>query len=548
VEFMRRVNLASLLVASSVVLVVVAGAAFAADGIVEVENLGTTLVFHPMVGYSQLILTVSGPCEFEYRQVVEDGEPIFRLSEETIDGPYTFMVERIEKIDPEIIEVLRRARQEDDPTVPKRLCREGRLPGAPVTQSSGFMVFRGKIVYDPRPEDGGLKAQPDADAGATAAIFAPMTYDTSEKSAGFKDFVINDDLIVDGSACVGFDCVNGESFGFDTIRLKENNLRIKFDDTSTIASYPRNDWQLTANDSANGGAGKFSIDDISNSRTPFTVEANARNHSLYVDDGGRIGNRTATPSTEIHSIDGDTPTLRLQQDGSSGFAPQTWDVAGNETNFFIRDVTNGSRLPFRIRPGAPSSSVFIDVDGDVGLGTSSPGFAVHVFRTGNNAAFVAERTDGATTFVNSTATFGQFGTTTNHPLRLLVDTDVKMTLNADDSLTMKSGATCSVGGSWIDASSRELKEDVHGLSSPEAMSALRALEPVRFRYKADVADEKVGFIAEDVPALVATNDRKGLSPMDIVAVLTKVVQDQEARIDQLEHEIASIRAGAQDQP
>lgn len=198
-------------------------------------------------------------------------------------------------------------------------------------------------------------------------------------SVGVKaDFVINDDLIVDGSACVGFDCVNGESFGFDTIRVKENNLRIKFDDTSVAASFPRNDWQITANDSANGGASKFSIDDISGGATPFTIEAGARSHSLYVDDGGRIGIRTSTPAVELHIIDGDTPTLRLQQDGSSGFAPQTWDVAGNETNFFVRDVTNGSTLPFRIRPGAPSSSIFIDVDGDVGLGTTSPASALHV--------------------------------------------------------------------------------------------------------------------------------------------------------------------------
>lgn len=33
--------------------------------------------------------------------------------------------------------------------------------------------------------------------------------------------------IVDGSACIGFDYVNGESFSFDTMRVKENNLRIK---------------------------------------------------------------------------------------------------------------------------------------------------------------------------------------------------------------------------------------------------------------------------------------------------------------------------------
>jgi hypothetical protein len=239
---------------------------------------------------------------------------------------------------------------------------------AAVIQNGYFTILEGRMVNPAVTE----KASGEAKGGITAFDDGPLTL------APTKDFLINDDLIVDGSACIGFDCVNGESFGFDTIRVKENNLRIKFDDTSVAASFPRNDWQLTANDSANGGASKFSIDDISGGRTPFTVEANARSHSLYVDDGGRIGNRTSTPSTEIHTIDGDTPTLRLQQDGSSGFAPQTFDVAGNETNFFIRDVTNGSTLPFRIRPGAPTSSIFIDSTGEVGFNTTSPESDIHI--------------------------------------------------------------------------------------------------------------------------------------------------------------------------
>jgi len=194
------------------------------------------------------------------------------------------------------------------------------------------------------------------------------------------DHVILDDCIIDGSMCVGQDCVNGESFGFDTIRLKENNLRIKFQDTSSTASFPTNDWQITANDSSNGGANKFSIDDIDGGRTPFTLEASAPSHSLYVDDGGRLGFGTSTPVVELHVVDGDTPTLRLEQDGSSGFTPQTWDVAGNETNFFVRDATNGSKLPLRIRPSAPSNSIFVDTDGDVGMGTASPTAELAVVR------------------------------------------------------------------------------------------------------------------------------------------------------------------------
>src|SRR4051795_3020117 len=114
------------------------------------------------------------------------------------------------------------------------------------------------------------------------------------------DFVIADDLIVQGSACVGLDCVDGESFGFDTIRLKENNTRIKFDDTSTSPGFPNNDWQLTANDSASGGLKKFSIENTTVATVPFTIVGAAPNNSLFVDDIGRVGLRTSTPGLNLH--------------------------------------------------------------------------------------------------------------------------------------------------------------------------------------------------------------------------------------------------------
>ena len=186
-----------------------------------------------------------------------------------------------------------------------------------------------------------------------------------------KDQVIPDDLIVQGSVCAGLDCVNNESFGFDTVRLKENNLRIKFEDTS-VGAFPTNDWQLTANDSASGGTEKFAIEDITGASVPFTIVAGAATNSIYVDSSGRVGLRTSTPVLDLHVSTGNTPALRLEQTGAVGFTPQTWDVAGNEANFFVRDVTSGSRLPFRIRPGAPTSSIDISADGDVGVGTASP--------------------------------------------------------------------------------------------------------------------------------------------------------------------------------
>src|SRR3954449_6137096 len=127
------------------------------------------------------------------------------------------------------------------------------------------------------------------------------------------DFVIPDDLIVQGSACVGLDCIDGESFGFDTIRLKENNTRIKIDDTSTPAGYTNNDWQLTANDSASGGLNKFSIENTTVGTIPFTVVGPAPTNSLFVANTGKIGLPTATPLLDIHINTADTPAQRFEQ-------------------------------------------------------------------------------------------------------------------------------------------------------------------------------------------------------------------------------------------
>ena len=213
--------------------------------------------------------------------------------------------------------------------------------------------------------------------GSFGVAQGALARDEPESGAQAKDQVIPDDLIVQGSLCVGFDCVNNESFGFDTIRLKENSTRIAFDDTS-VGAFPANDWQILANDSASGGVSRLSIEDITGARTPFTVIAGAATHSLFVDSTGRVGLRTNTPVLDLHVNTSNTPALRMEQNNSGGFTAQTWDLAGNEANFFIRDVTSGSRLPFRIRPGAPTSSIDILADGSVSFGDGNASARVDI--------------------------------------------------------------------------------------------------------------------------------------------------------------------------
>ena len=134
-----------------------------------------------------------------------------------------------------------------------------------------------------------------------------------------------------------------------------------------------------------------------------------------------------------------------------------------------------------------------------------------------------------------------FGTTANgttsraERMRITQNGNVGIgTQTPKNPLEMASGAHVTAGGVWTNASSRTLKDNISELNADEALSALAELNPVRYNYKSQPGEEYLGFIAEDVPGLVATNARKSLSPMDIVAVLTKVVQQQQKKITELE--------------
>jgi len=99
------------------------------------------------------------------------------------------------------------------------------------------------------------------------------------------------------------------------------------------------------------------------------------------------------------------------------------------------------------------------------------------------------------------------------------------------SLSLGNGATCNSSGQWLNASSRAYKENIQTITSDEALRTLEGLKPVKYNFKRDVSkDLNVGFVAEDVPDFVATKDKKTLSPIEIVAVLTRVVQEQQELI------------------
>jgi glycerol-3-phosphate cytidylyltransferase-like family protein len=137
-----------------------------------------------------------------------------------------------------------------------------------------------------------------------------------------------------------------------------------------------------------------------------------------------------------------------------------------------------------------------------------------------------------------TYTRGPFPGTDSFKLR--VGASDSWTFQDSGGVNSETGAFLSSGGVWTDASSRELKKDISDLSLEKALETVNSLNPVEFTYIGEPGDRKVGFIAEDVPDLVATPSRKGLSAMDIVGVLTKVVQRQHQEVENQKHLINEL--------
>jgi hypothetical protein len=528
-----------------------------------------------VTGHDSVTLTVLAPDGETYVSDFGPGKnPSFSLRQlaSIDDGEYNYQISVTPKVNGSVKAQLKAARDAGDEKSARQIMKAAGLDRAK-TQSGVFVVANGSIV----PFDG-----TEADANDASARIGEVTSTAAGLPSGenrpgrrpeftpaVNDQVIPDDLIVQSSTCTGFDCVDGESFGFDTLRLKENNLRIHFEDTSTSAGYPANDWRIIANDSASGGANMLAIEDSTAARNPFLIEAGAPANSVYIDSTGNIGFQQSAPGLDLHLTTSDTPALRLDQSNAGGFTAQTWDIGGNEANFFIRDLTGGSRLSFRIRPGAPTSSIDIASDGKVGIGTASPGTNLHVSSTATTDAQIGlgpnpQLATGPGFFISYSGagiarSVGLFDVRpdasavapnpslrfmTADVQRMIIDNEgfigLQGVANPTSPIQHSSGAVLTAAGAWVNASSRELKENITELSSDQARSALEKLEPVTYNYKVAKDDPQVGFIAEEVPELVAMPDHKTLSPVEIVGVLTKVVKDQQKTIDELTKRLEAV--------
>jgi len=533
-----------------------------------VEPSGAGLLFRKLPAGGRIAVRVTGPGDFLFETSSAEGEEAVVVFEpgSLPDGSYKYEVRDLPPAT--------RTRTES--------AAGGSAAVADARVLSGRFMVRGLAITLPSsaPESPAAAAK----AAAAGAGDAPVAADPLPEA-----LVLNGDAVVRDNLCVGFDCPDAPSFSDSSILIMDVNTRIKFGDTSADPFTTR-DWEIEANSSLSGGASYLGFNDCGTSsdgggcaaNLVFAVEAGARASALYVEEDGDVGLGTSNPTLDLDIVTGNTPGVRFDQDGTSGFAPQVWDVAGNETNFFVRDATNGSLLPLRIQPMAPTNSIFIASGGNVGIGTASPVAPVDIVRNGGtNAAFRIQNTGfgggvpSAWYFSNQAANGAFIISPTGGAAPFKVFTDATQNsivvgskegsgaqvvgihkvnnltfpLEVGTNATDGNGAHVTAAGVWTNGSSRKNKTDVHPLSGEEAIAALDGLTPVLYRGKGSPDNEQyVGFIAEDVPALVAQNDRESLSPMDIVAVLTRALQVERRKNQELEARLARLEALLEPQP
>ena len=199
-------------------------------------------------------------------------------------------------------------------------------------------------------------------------------------------------------------------------------------------------------------------------------------------------------------------------------------------------------VKFRDTARGVNSQIFDDGN-QVGIGTTTPkqrlevngSIQIHEQNSSVAGLIITQDTGDTGYIMHNRASRLTIGAGSQDRITIDRDGNVGFAVSRPEHpLEMASGAHVTAGGVWTNSSSRDKKENIESLPADAAMSALMAMEPVMFNYKNERNEDYVGFIAEDVPDLVAVGKRDALSTMDIVAVLTRVVQEQQIKIKELE--------------
>ncbi len=382
-----------------------------------------------------------------------------------------------------------------------------------------------------------------------------------------KDGAPADALFVDDNGNVGIGTKN-PTFLLTLKGAKDTGATILSFDAISSVSNNRVDQEFLIGATTDSGSPGDTSKDL--------IFMGAAAKDFNVGGNGNVGIGTTAPTEKLDVV-GNVKATKFIGDGSG-----LTNLSG--------DGGSGDGHSLDASDGAPADALFVDSNGNVGIGTTAPtqpfqissGDNVLVFKTNDpigkahvgigttdptNSVHIKSHTasvrfestvndDAYCQFIESTSSEEGFVGKSKGLIKLVHGSGFETNTNG---IIISSNGNVGIGapssteklevngnimatGAITPGSSREIKKDIFDVSTNDAMNAVMGLKPVKFKYKADnTGEEYLGFIAEDVPELVAMNDRKHINTMDLTAVFAKVIQEQQKMLQAQQEAMAEMK-------
>jgi hypothetical protein len=278
-----------------------------------------------------------------------------------------------------------------------------------------------------------------------------------------------------------------------------------------------------------------------------TDTLNVGNGGLVKDASGNVGIGTSSPAAPLDVVSNSSALGFLVRGRSSdNIGKMSFANNANSTTYATIQAYSGE---FSILGVANAPTVFytnntermrIDSSGNLGVGTTSPGYRLDAVSGAATAArfYVSGASDTADAAIRVAKAVND-STTSNRFVIFTINSD-----NAGSGQINANGASAAAFGSFSDS---RLKENIVDL--PSQLANIMALRPVEYDYiESEGGGHQIGFIAQEVqeiyPDLIGEREDGMLTLTDMNkndARLIKAIQEQQALIVSMREELDALK-------
>jgi hypothetical protein len=273
--------------------------------------------------------------------------------------------------------------------------------------------------------------------------------------------------------------------------------------------------------------------------------------------------------------------IKLRVPGSMFFdqkdpTDSSW-LAGTSGDFFsVSDATTGS-IPFRLEREAPTDSLHVTSNGNIGVGTSIPTNSLHVLRSNGSARLLVEETNATPEFRtlarlqnNGASKLEMTNTDTGRTWSLVADFNetfqirqngpntANFAIRADgtfsfnnlgqSAMALNPQGNLRISGVLTEGSDRNIKENIEAVNPTDVLAKVVDLPLSTWNYIKDESDtQHLGPMAQDFHAAFGLgDDEKKIATLDTSGVALAAIQGLNLELKNRDEKIAELEEANQE--